>query len=196
MTPASVVKELNEVALRSVRAYFLANCGVPAMYREAAAWSPEQLASIQKLWNLLRTNPAAIVLLCGEPGTGKTHMACEIVMQWAAAGINARYATTDDMLSDIKDGFDAPGGRYASIRRFESPSLLVLDEFFRRKNDDWDRREVWRLLDRRYAEKRATVIISNGTGDGLKGEFDAPMWGRICQFGGAMEVGGQNWRMP
>lgn len=187
--------ELDEAARRGMAAYCLANCGVPAMYREAAAWSQEQLAYLTALWDTLTKSPAAIVLLCGNPGTGKTHMACEIVMQWAAAGITARYATAEDMLNEIKTGFDVPGSRSSIVRKFEAPKLLILDEFFRRRNDDWDSREMWRLLDRRYSEKRATVIISNDTAKALEPRFDPPMWGRIQQFGGAMEVGGKNWRM-
>lgn len=178
-------------------AHCLANCGVPAMYREAAAWSPEQLAYLTPLWDMLTKNPAAIVLLCGNPGTGKTHMACEIVMQWAAAGIPARYvATAEDVLGDIKAGFDVPGSRASILRKYESPKLLVIDEFFDRKNEEWDKREIWRLLNRRYSENRATVIINNKTAAELQPRFDEPMWGRICQFGGAMEVSGKNWRMP
>ena len=149
----------------------LSKAGVPIRYARAdldnvdavpqAARGPYAKA-VDKLKDAA-TKPVVIVL-CGPRGPGKTHMACGLVRQFCKAGRPAVYAVTNDVFDAIKATY---GNRELSEQRvesrFSSPALLVLDEFQERGATDWEDRKLTRLIDKRYADNKTTLLISNQT---------------------------------
>lgn len=146
---------------------------VPAPYRAAAA----------ALLDLLPT--PQMVALCGERGTGKTALACGAVNAFCAAGKPAIYLMLLDFFSDLsKAPWDA---KDAIWRKYLIPDLLVLDEVQVRSTDrEWQEQELFRLIDKRYAAMKATVLISNLAPDALADSLGPSITRRLLEEGGAI----------
>lgn len=163
--------------------------GVPARYRQPVARTGEEAEAMSSLRQLVRAGSGAIVLLCGAPGTGKTHMACELALERARAGTSVLYTRAWDLMSRLKATFDGKGTEGDVLSRYVSAGVLVVDEWWRCGTTPWTKDTLWNLVDRRYAELRPTVIVSNGTEAQIAPTFDAAMWDRINEDGGVLECG-------
>lgn len=103
-------------------------------------------------------------LLTGDPKSGKTHLLCSILREYAARGASVGYVTVEDFFLDLQSVFAARGHTEADVlRKYSLPSVLVLDDLQHIKSADsaWQYRRLWTLLDRRYRDMRATLCSTN-----------------------------------
>lgn len=124
------------------------------------------------------------LVLCGNVGTGKTHLACaigrgveehlEVVHQNDNDGRpmphnpefdSVTYSTVQDMLRYIKTSYgrDCTYSERQAIKRFTGPDLLVLDEVGVQTGSDHEKMLLTGILDDRWANGNATVVVSNMT---------------------------------
>jgi len=111
-----------------------------------------------------------VVVLSGKRGTGKTVAACKLGIGWYASGRivagSARYWRLGDLMSQQKSTFkrgDSPPMFTKSdpFTLAREARLLVLDEADEFTETDFERTELARLVDARYAEVSPTVLITN-----------------------------------
>ena len=139
-----------------------------------------------------------IVVLSGDNGPGKTHLASMLVHAFCDAGRKAKYVRAIDFYRALKSTFGEPGRTQEDlIRRFERYALLVVDEIEVRSDSAWENNELRSLIDARYACCVSTVLITNKTKAELNGEDGATPYlsralrDRIRHEGGILEC---RWR--
>ena len=122
--------------------------------------------------------PGRMVLLCGRPGAGKTHLACGILHALAeSAQVDGVYVKVPTLLRRIKDGFDQDDAPSQSevVEPLMTAGLLVLDEVGVQSGTDWERVTLFDLLNARYENRRSTVFVTNLT----YSEFERVMGDRL-----------------
>lgn len=113
-----------------------------------------------------RLEHGAGLVLCGKPGTGKTHLACalirEVVHRYC---VGSGYVTAADMLRRIKSTYQrgSEDTEEDLIHRFSAPPLLVLDEIGVQMGTDHERQLLYAVMNRRYEDFNPTVLVSNLT---------------------------------
>ncbi|MCF7540604.1 ATP-binding protein [Pseudomonas petrae] len=106
------------------------------------------------------------VMLLGQVGTGKTHLAAGILQQvirhFAAQGLAGLYTTAGGIIRSIKDTF---GNRertesqvYADLI---APHLLVIDEVGVQHGTDFERTVLFEVINGRYEQMKPTIVVSN-----------------------------------
>jgi hypothetical protein len=101
------------------------------------------------------------VLLLGGPGSGKTHLAVGLGLVALAHGYGVHATTFGDILLSLRAGFDDARSREAEqMARFCSVDLLILDDLGFEKPSAWAIERLAYLLNRRYADQRATLVTS------------------------------------
>ena len=103
----------------------------------------------------------------GSRGTGKTYAASVIANELLKAGYRVRYTSLPRLLSDIKRGYSNKNDVTEALIKAD---YLVIDEFGASKLSDDDYRNLFILIDSRYADGRATVVISNANDLNFLGE--------------------------
>lgn len=106
-------------------------------------------------------------LFLGKRGTGKTHAACTICNELMADGKHVKYSSLPRLLADIKGGYGKGENKLGEL--IDAP-LLVIDELGVIKLSEDDYRNLFILLDERYMEERATILISNAENLDFLGE--------------------------
>lgn len=102
---------------------------------------------------------AETVLLVGDPGTGKTHLATALAVAAAQQGRSVRFVTAGRLANELVEARDTASlarvvGRYARVE------LLVLDELGYLPLRIADAELLFQVLSER-TEKRAMVVTTN-----------------------------------
>lgn len=109
----------------------------------------------------------------GNPGTGKTHRACQHALWELERGRRVLFTTTLDMVSRIKSTYGTSESTEAEISRYLKPDLVVLDDLGKEKPSEWIVEQMYRIIDGRYNRCKKTLVTSNYTRPQLVERYSA-----------------------
>ena len=102
------------------------------------------------------------VILAGDSGTGKSHIAKALLLLGCRKTYRCRYTTATDMLSELIASL-ADGSLDKKLKRYVSPDVLLIDElgFDRLEQQDAGNANLFhKVIDGRYC-KGSTMITTN-----------------------------------
>jgi DNA replication protein DnaC len=155
-------KQLGEVGIperfsnRTLGSYVAENegqCRVLAFAQEYA----EHFDTVQK------TGRSAI--FCGQPGTGKTHLAAGIGLRLMEMNKLVLFTTAQRALRRIKDSWrkDSKESESDVVRLLVQPDLLILDEIGVQYGTKFEENAIFDILNERYEKRRPCLLLSNQT---------------------------------
>ncbi len=130
------------------------------------AWQRENLKTALRYVENFDANQSAgrSIIMSGDVGTGKTHLACGIGQQVIRQyGASVCYATVYDLLQWVKGSFQK-GADYTeaeAVRAFVNPALLILDEVGVTKTTEFELQTLFTVINGRYELQKPTIVISN-----------------------------------
>jgi DNA replication protein DnaC len=155
----------------------LLDAGIPLRFQSCSldTWSAGDSQDKLRAWHMATGYVDAFaenfevgrsVMLLGQVGTGKTHLATGILQQvirnFGGQGLIGRYVTAGGIIRSVKDTF---GNRdqtesevYAGLI---APHLLVIDEIGVQHGTDFERTVLFEVINGRYEQRKPTVIVSN-----------------------------------
>jgi DNA replication protein DnaC len=97
------------------------------------------------------------MILTGEYGGGKTHLAAGVVKELLLAGQEAFFISWLEFLEDMKGGnWDHPW-----LRRMKGAALIAIDDVDKYRPTDWSRGMMYRLLNRCYVNRQPVILTLN-----------------------------------
>lgn len=104
-------------------------------------------------------------LICGNPGTGKTHLACALLIAAVKANRTAWYTTIRDLIVAVRStwGKTAEATEAEVVTRLCSYDVLVIDEVGVQSGSDNERAILFSVINGRYNNLKPTILISNET---------------------------------
>lgn len=127
------------------------------------------------------------LLLLGNVGTGKTHLATAIanhIIRTTTA--TAVYRTVGGILQHIKGSYDRDS-EYSEAEAYAAyvkPSLLIIDEVGATKPTDFELATLFAIINGRYEEQLPTVVVSNLSAQELPGALGERCVDRLRECGG------------
>jgi DNA replication protein DnaC len=117
-------------------------------YREAKKWAQE---------------PSGWLVLLGESGRGKTHLAGAIANERLEAGDTVCFANVPDLLDELRATFAPESSvRYDDIfARLREVPVLILDDLGAHQTTPWAQEKLYQILNYRYEGRLPTVITTN-----------------------------------
>lgn len=128
------------------------------------------------------------VILCGRPGTGKTHLAAALLNEIIKAEFTGIYATVSAAIRRVKDTWTRGSERTERevIADFVLPDLLILDEVGVQFGSDAERMILFEIINGRYEHQRPTMLISNLDIAGMEENVGTRAVDRLREGGGKL----------
>ncbi len=108
-------------------------------------------------------DPSGWLVLVGDYGVGKTHLAAAIANGYQSAGQQALFIVVPDLLDHLRATYN-PNSPVAYDKRFEQirrAPLLVLDDLGTQNATSWAEEKLFQLFNFRYMARLPTVITLN-----------------------------------
>lgn len=151
----------------------------PLPARQAQHAQPKHSKVVNLTRRFLET-PGTYVLY-GPNHTGKTTLAISIFKAWPK---NARWTSSFDLLSEIKQTFDVKG---SSWERPKS-NLLVIDEFEKINATEWALTTLDAMIRYRHDNLKTTILITNCTVSEFTKIITGAVSARIKESRGMIEI--------
>jgi DNA replication protein DnaC len=118
-------------------------------------------------------DPSGWLLLIGNYGCGKTHLAAAIANDALSKSVRLYFAIVPDLLDHLRATFD-PNSEEKYDDRFEmirNVPLLILDDLGTENAKPWAREKLYQIINHRYNGKLPTVITTNQDFDQMDGRI-------------------------
>ena len=162
--------ELQDMRLRDLRE--ASNLGLLSR-QTFASFNPDGYALGKRLRDNLRSafeaakvyaaNPTGWLILRGNFGCGKTHLAAAIANYCIDLGRPVLFVVVPDLLDHLRATF-SPQSPVSFDSRFEAvrtAPLLILDDLGTQNASSWAREKLFQILNYRYNARLPTVITTN-----------------------------------
>ncbi len=138
------------------------------------------------------------LVLLGEPGRGKTHLAIAVAYKAIQNGYDARFATAASLLNELHVAA-REGDIEAALTEFVAPDVLVIDELGYLTYGPDAANSLFQVVDRRYVKRKPHVITSNKHPESWGGvlhdpDFAVAIVERLEEHGEIVRLKGKSYR--
>lgn len=122
-------------------------------------------------------SPQGWLVLLGQNGCGKTHLAAAIANHLRQAAKSVLFIVVPDLLDHLRSAF-SPESRISYDELFEKvkkSSVLILDDFGEQSTTPWAQGKLYQLINYRYNARLATVITTCNDLDDIESRISSRM---------------------
>ncbi len=102
------------------------------------------------------------LLLQGDYGCGKTHLAAAIANFAVNMGVPTLFLTVPDLLDMLRFSYDSEDTTFEErFNEIRNASLLILDDFGTQNATNWAQEKLFQIINYRYINKLPLVVTTN-----------------------------------
>lgn len=103
------------------------------------------------------------LVLVGNNGVGKTHLACSIANKLIENGTPVIYGTLINLLAELRNSYatDNNISEMEIIKLYENVDLLIIDDLGKEKPSEWGLEKLFTIVNSRYENNLPVIITTN-----------------------------------
>lgn len=133
------------------------------------------------------------LILSGNSGNGKTHIAIGIYKKLAELGKTIHFIPAVEMFyyirESVKENIDSKIDFYTSF------DYLIIDDLGAGKITDWVKEIFYLIIDRLYRYMKNVIITTNMNADEMSKSFDYRIVSRMLEMGMVIKFGSNDYRI-
>ena len=132
------------------------------------------------------------LVLIGNAGTGKTHLACAIIRE-----VGGKYRTALDIVEEMRraKSFTANDTEADIIKYYGHVPLLVIDEIGRGISATDEKYTLYQIINARYNTRKPTILISNHKKADFLSYIGVAAADRLVESAEIWELNGESYRL-
>jgi len=134
------------------------------------------------------------LMLIGNPGTGKNHLAVSLVRVVILNGFKARMMDASDLIQRVKSTWNSQAreDENKAVKDLSKLDLLVINELGAIFNTEAEKKVLFKVINRRYDDMLPTVIMGNVNREKAEEILGKASYDRFKEDGGQVLV--LNWK--
>ena len=121
------------------------------------------------------------ILLCGQVGSGKSHISIALALNFLKKGIGVVYMPYRDVITKIKQNVRDEEYYQREISKYQGCQVLLIDDIFKGKITEFDSNIIFEILNYRYLNRLPIIISTEFTVERLL-RFDEGIGSRIYEM--------------
>lgn len=121
------------------------------------------------------------ILLCGNPGSGKTHIALALANNFLKKDIKVVYMSYRDVITNIKQNMIDMEYYKKTLSKYQTCDILLLDDLYKGKVNGTDINIIFELINYRYLNNLPMIVSTEYTLEKLL-SFDEAIGSRIYEM--------------
>lgn len=193
------VERLEKERAEAERAERFRKSGVPDRYQNETLETYQAQTEPQKkllaacrgfLQNIKRRLFKSLCML-GDPGTGKTHLACAMLREYGG-----QYRTAPELVEELRraKSYTSEYTEPEIVDYYGRVPLLVIDEIGRGINATDEKYMIYQVINARYCTKKPTVLISNYNKSDFLQYIGVAAADRLVESADIIETSGASYR--
>ena len=150
---------------------------IPEQFRDRTFGSFQVTDDNRSAYGLALTFPFTVgtktsLLLLGDPGLGKTHLAAAIALEYVKRQESVVFGTVPSILARVKQAFSGNGpAEHEVMNAIMGCSLLVLDDLGKEKPSDWVDEHLYEIVNARYVRRLPVIVTTNVGLDAVQARY-------------------------
>jgi len=121
------------------------------------------------------------ILLCGNPGSGKTHIALALANNFLKKDIRVVYMSYRDVVTSLKQNMIDEEYYKKTLSKYQTCEILLLDDLYKGKVNETDVNIMFELVNYRYLNHLPIIVSTEFTVEKLL-SFDEAIGSRIYEM--------------
>jgi DNA replication protein DnaC len=150
-------------------------------FNEATKTAKETATKYYKNFENIGNTRKNSISFIGQVGSGKTHLAVAIALNFIKKGIQVKYMPYRDVITKIKMNMRDDEYYHKLLGQYQASKVLLIDDLFKGKVNDTDINIMFELINYRYLNNLPMIISSEFTADRML-DFDEAIGSRILEM--------------
>ena len=112
---------------------------------------------IRYINDFLKKETNASLILCGNPGSGKTHLGVAAMLELIDNNVGCVYKEYISMLTNLKQ-VNEEEEFIKELEKYINPRVLLLDDFLKGQPTEADRKYIYKIINTRYLKGKPMII--------------------------------------